>query len=401
MVRTEGQLTGCGLGVEQAGALARRAVPARSRVQQVVDAAALAARRICHVGQGRVLTPRRAVRSAGRIALAVARGQVRVDESRLAEHRQREAARRIVQVAANHRHAPVESHLLGQLQHLAGLAGAQAAGGVARGRAQPWVAGPVFAGGQMRCQEVDHPDRRIHPHQVRRAEPVGQHPPARADHLQGGQHHLPVEAGIAVPDDRVAAGSGLAGDQAHDALVGLLKRHHLRASGLGELSHEQRYPLTHPARIAVLGAPHPVQDVLADKAHGGDPPLRGRFLPSARCGLRLFDSPLPSIRFPGLRLPGLRLPNGGLKSSRLLLLGRTLRSVLDAGWRFFVGISAGLIDDRRLGLGRSLLNRREWLASRPIRSASRRDKDQDSRHSRVSQTPAPVGGTGPDVAESG
>ena len=179
----------------------------------------------------------------------------------------------------------------------------------------------------MRCQEVDHPDRRIHPHQVRRAEPVGQHPPARADHLQGGQHHLPVEAGIAVPDDLVAAGPGLAGDQAHDALVGLLKRHHLRASGLGELSHEQRYPLTHPARIAVLGAPHPVQDVLADKAHGGDLPLRGRFLPSAHCGLRLFDSLLPSIRFPGLRLPsirfrgprlpGLRLPSLRLRGLRL------------------------------------------------------------------------------------
>ena len=139
-----------------------------------------------------------------------------------------------------------------------------------------------------------------------------------------------------------------------------------------------------------------MQDVLADKAHGGDFLHRGGILAGARCRLRLFDSLLPSIRFPGLRLP-----NGGLKSSRLLLLGRTLRSVLDAGWRFFVGISAGLIDDRRLGLGRSLLNRREWLAPRPIRSASGPDKDQDSRHSRVSQTPAPVGGTGPDVAESG
>ena len=389
MVGREGEVAGRGLGVEQAGGLAHGAVPARSRVQQVVDAAALAAggtRGVRHSSQGGVIPPRGAARAAARIALGVARGQVRVDEPGLVEHRQRRTARRVVQVAADHGHGPGQRHLPGELQHLAGLAGPQAASGVARGRAQLRVAVPIVTPRrQMGGQEVDHPDRRGHPHQVRGPEPVGQDPPLRADHLERGQHDLPVKARIVVPDKLVTADPGLAGDQRDDPLVGFLNRHQLGASGRGELCHEQRHPLTHLARVAPCRASRPVQDVLADETHRGNCLDRGS-IPSGRLiadsGRLLGLGFLSGRRFDRLLTPvTIGLPGRGLRSIRLL--GRAVRRVLDACRCLQGGI---LPADRRLGFHGSLHRRRRRL---PVRPAASRGKDQGGSRRRAPEAIAP------------
>ena len=254
-------------GVEQAGRFHRRAGSTTAPPEEVDPFVVRAGRVAEHRDRG-VVAAARALRSTDRIAFGVAGLQVRIGVARVSGDGVRRLTGFGVEVATEDPHRVGRRHPFGEGQGLAGLARVHEVVGLARRRAHVGRTRAVVATrGQVRRDEVHHPDIGGDPHPQRSTKRTRESLSLGAEHRQCRQHDLAIEAFAVVPHQLVAsvAHIGHRGfEEHHHVGERLLDADQFGAAGLSQLLHEQRDTIGQVAAIAVGRARQAVQHVLTD-----------------------------------------------------------------------------------------------------------------------------------------